>query len=314
MTAATPDLAASAARAVTGRVPAEVRRFRTGTSHHVYEVLLRCGSPTSVVIRMGAPGQRAELAEGVRLNRLLRPLGIPLPAVLGEGLADPVPWLALERLPGSDLGDVIGVLPDAQVGALARGIAVAQASAALVGSAGRYGYAARPEAAPHSRWSSVLRDNLARSHGRIQAAGLFGLEAVERVVGMVESRRDELDGVPSIAFLHDTTMRNVIVTPAGTLSGIVDVDDLCWGDPRYVPALTLAVLQAQERAPSYVEHWMRAAGHSDDRLFRLYVALFLVDLMGEHGQRFNGNERPSTPRARQLLLQAFQEAADRAVS
>ena len=59
---------------------------------------------------------------------------------------------------------------------------------------------------------------------------------------------------------------------------------------------------------------MQAAEHSDDRLFRLYVALFLVDLMGEQGQSFNGNERRSTPRAMQLLLQAFVKAADRAAS
>lgn len=32
----------------------------------------------------------------------------------------------------------------------------------------------------------------------------------------------------------------------------------------------------------------------DARQFQLYVALFLMDLMSEHGQCFNSNERPST--------------------
>lgn len=302
----TPALALAAAQAATGRVPVEVRRFRTGAAHHVYEAPFD-GRP-SIVIRMGTPGQRASLAEGVRLNRLLRPLGVRLPEVLAAGLDEPCPWVALERLPGTDLGHVIGALPDGQLRAVAESVVTAQASAARVGSAGRYGYAATPAAALHPRWSGVLEANLARSRARIGAAGLFGTGPVETVAGLVEKRRDELDTMPATAFLHDATTRNVIVAPDGTFSGIVDVDDLCWGDPRYVPALTLAVLLAYGGPPEYVGHWMRAAGHRDDGLFRLYVVLFLVDLMGEHGQRFNGNERPSTPEARDQLLRVFEKA------
>lgn len=86
----TPALASAAALAATGRVPAEVRHFRTGTGHHVYEALFGGPSP-AIVVRMGAPGQRAGLAAGVRLDRQLRPLGAPLPEVLAAGLDELVP-------------------------------------------------------------------------------------------------------------------------------------------------------------------------------------------------------------------------------
>lgn len=205
----TPALALAAARAATGRVPAEVRRFRTGVAHHVYEAPFDDDRP-SIVVRMGAPEQRAGLAEGVRLNRLLRPLGVPLPEVLAAGLDEPIPWVALERLPGTDLDHMIGALPDGQLRAVAEGVAAAQAGAARAGSAGRYGYAAAPAAAPHLRWSGVLEANLARSRARIQAAGLFETGPVEAVAGLVERRRNELDAVPATAFLHDTTTKNVI--------------------------------------------------------------------------------------------------------
>jgi hypothetical protein len=52
-------------------------------------------------------------------------------------------------------------------------------------------------------------------------------------------------------------------------------------------------------------HGSATAGHGDDPLFRLYVAMFLVDLMSEHGQRFNGNERASERRVRDGLMQAL---------
>jgi len=74
----------------------------------------------------------------------------------------------------------------------------------------------------------------------------------------------------------------------------------------------MAVLLVQDGPVAYVEHWMRVAGQSDDGLFRLYVALFLVDLMSEHGQRFNDNERRSTPQARAALLSAFDIALHQA--
>jgi hypothetical protein len=57
---------------------------------------------------------------------------------------------------------------------------------------------------------------------------------------------------------------------------------------------------------SYVSAWLRHARQTDDRLFRLYMSLFLLDLMSEHGQIFNGNQRPSTPEARAALKRAFE--------
>ena len=40
-----PALAAVAARAATGRTPVEVRRFRTGAAHYVFEALFDDGRP-----------------------------------------------------------------------------------------------------------------------------------------------------------------------------------------------------------------------------------------------------------------------------
>jgi hypothetical protein len=47
--------------------------------------------------------------------------------------------------------------------------------------------------------------------------------------------RDALDAIRATPFLHDTTTKNVIVTHDGVVSGIVDVDDLCFGDLKWTP-------------------------------------------------------------------------------
>jgi aminoglycoside phosphotransferase (APT) family kinase protein len=281
-----------------------VHRFTTGARHHVFDVGFEGRPP--VVVRLGDPSAREEMAGAVYLSGLLRPPGVPLPAILAEDLEAELPWLVLERLPGTDLGAVIAGLSDLQLDVIAASVARAQAIAAQTPTAGRYGYAVRAENAPQSSWSQVLEANLTRSRQRIAAAALFDVALVERVQAEVTSRRNVIDRIGATPFLHDTTTRNVIVAPGGAFSGIVDVDDLCFGDPRYPAALTLAVLTAYGGPTQYVSAWMRHAGQADDVVFRLYVAVFVLDLMSEHGQIFNGNERRSTPDVRAALIGAFE--------
>ncbi len=213
--------------------------------------------------------------------------------------------LVLERLPGVDLGAAIRELSDSSLEIIARQVAQAQRTTARATSGRRYGYGVAPEDAPHNCWSGVLQDNLARSRKRIAAAKLFSEDSVNAVAELVSLAHHELDSLAPIPFLHDTTTKNVIVTPAGSFSGIVDVDDLCFGDPRYVIALTLASLLASGGPTRYIDAWLNAAGYEKDRLFELYVVLFLVDLMSEHGQTFNRNPLPAAAADRSRLLSIF---------
>jgi aminoglycoside phosphotransferase (APT) family kinase protein len=294
------------AAAALGRLPTKVRRFGTGSHHYVFEATFKDREP--VVVRIAAEHSRSAMAGAYELSQLLRPNGVPLPKIIVEQLNHQFPHLILERLPGTDLGDVIQGLSDSNLEAIAAEVARAQRITAETPAIDRrYGYGVKPTDAPHGRWSQVLQDNLARSRRRIVAAKLFGQAPVDAVAKMVAAARNELDALPPIPFLHDTTTKNVIVTPAGTFSGIVDVDDLCFGDPRYVVGLTLASLMVLGGPTHYVDAWMHFAGYQYDRIFRLYVALFIVDFMSEHGQAFNGNVLPSSPERRNQLLRIFME-------
>jgi aminoglycoside phosphotransferase (APT) family kinase protein len=304
---ASAKLAAAIALRVLGRAPYSVKRFDAGARHYVFDLDFECGSP--VVVRIGEPSARAEMAGALHLSRLLRPLGVPLPVILADDEEAPLPWLMLERLKGTDLGAVAPTLSEGQLDRIAAEVARAQAITAGTSSAGRYGYASRPEAASYTAWSQVLDANLARSRQRIASAGLFDVGCVDIVQAKVNALRCELDDIDPTPFLHDTTTKNVIVTLEGSFPGIVDVDELCFGDPRYPAALTLAAITAQGGPVGYVSAWLRHAGHSDDRVFRLYVMLFLVDLMSEHGHSFNGNIGPSTSEARAALWRAFETSA-----
>src|SRR6185369_3408229 len=62
-----------------------------------------------VVVRIARPEAGALLAGGVFWSRLLRPQGVPLPALLYadlEATIVPFAFMLLEKLPGADLGHV----------------------------------------------------------------------------------------------------------------------------------------------------------------------------------------------------------------
>jgi aminoglycoside phosphotransferase len=296
-------IAAELAAEMAGHQPIDVRRFGTGLQHYVFDIDFDGHAP--VVARIASERGRPALEGALKLSNFLRPRGVRLPRILSEGLGHRFPHLILERLPGTDLGDVASSLSDASLGTIANEVAVAQAITAKTGSAGRYGYAVEAKDAPFELWSQVLLASLSRSRKRIVESALFDISAVDAVAALVSAMKAELDTTPPVAFLHDTTTKNVIVTLEGTFSGIVDVDDLCFGDPRYAAALTLAALKAFGGPVYYVDAWLRSANFADDKLFRLYVALFIVDFMSEHGKAFNGNPMPSSAEQRASLNQVF---------
>jgi aminoglycoside phosphotransferase (APT) family kinase protein len=290
--------------------PVRVTRFATGLRHFVYEAAFRDGP--SVVVRLSRREDRAVCRSAAALSRQLRPLGVPLPELIVDGSQADIPFLILERLAGSDLGAIARRLDPARLDRIARQVAAAQAVVSKLPHNGRYGYAARPEDAPFATWSEVLDAHLARTQARMTPLDRDALDVIETCAALLSRLRPELDALAPTPFLHDTTTKNVIVADDGEFTGIVDVDDLCYGDPRQVAALTLASLSqgsSQGGHPEYVTMWMRRAGWIDDRLFRLYVALFLADFMSELGHPFNGNVAPVKPGERSALKRAFDQAA-----
>jgi aminoglycoside phosphotransferase len=274
-----------------GREPVAMRRFPTGMMHYVYEATF--ADRASVVVRIAAEYGHAAMRGAAELSRLLRPRGVPLPAILVENLEPPFPHLILERLPGTDLEYVVAGLSPQRLELIAASIVAAQKiTAEAVGPGKRYGFAVSSETAPYESWPDLLAAHLGRSRQRIVAAGLFDVRELDPLDDALAAMRPELAAIPATPFLHDTTTRNVIVTADGNFSGIVDVDDLCFGDPRYVVVLTHVAIITRGYPTTYTEAWMRLAGFADDRLFRLYVAMFLADFMAERGQVFNGNESP----------------------
>ena len=82
---------------------------------------------------------------------------------------------------------------------------------------------------------------------------------------------DYLSKVSPTAFLDDTTTKNVIVSEKGELSGICDLDEMCFGDTLHSLAITkMSLLLIEQESKSaklnktdeieveYVKFWLEA--------------------------------------------------------
>jgi aminoglycoside phosphotransferase (APT) family kinase protein len=271
--------------------PRQVTRFRTGGAHYVYDVTL--ADQQHVVVRMAAASP-ASLHGAVYWAQRLRPFAIPLPAILGDdrdARLTPFPAVILEHLPGTDLGHVYHLLSHTQKVNLATEIAQIQQQVATMPRGPGYGYAVSyddPGLLP--TWADVIEQSLTRSQQRIAMLGRVSEAYVDRVRALLPRFSDYIAHIPPTAFLDDTTTKNVLISD-GRLSGIVDVDYVCFGDPLFTVALTRMALLSMGADLEYTDAWCAALAldaHQRAAL-TLYTCVFCVDFLSEVGQIGNQN-------------------------
>lgn len=273
----------------TGKRVVSVTRFLTGYCHHVYETHFADGS--SVVARIASEETRHELLGGIYWRAKLEPLGVPLPQMLHAETRGEFACMILERLPGRDLGPVYAELSDAQKHELAMSVANTQSRCAQLPQAHGYGYAMSyddPALRENQCWRDVLIGDLERSRKRLIAVGAVDAAAADRVLANLSRFDAYLSRVQPVAFMDDTTTRNVLVHE-GKLSGIVDVDSLCFGDRLFTVALTRLALLTLKQDTRYIDYWLEAMNATSDQraVLNLYTAIFCVNFLSEQGQAFN---------------------------
>jgi aminoglycoside phosphotransferase (APT) family kinase protein len=279
-----------------------------GLCHHVFEAELAGGG--SVVLRLGRPETAAAIRGGVAWHGRLARAGVPVPALLAFSLEGGYPYMLLERLPGRDLLFEYPSMNDSELRALAAEMAAVQAKVAALPRARGYGFATDyGDPGLVSRWAAVVEKELERSRRRLESSGACDTAVVDAVARRLPAFRAEWERIEPVAFLDDTTTKNVIVH-RGRLSGIVDTDTVCFGDPLYTLGLTRMALLSEGLGTAYVDHWADCLGLDSAARARveLYTAVFCVDFLSELGQRFNRDDAAAVDPARKALLLGILDA------
>ena len=303
-TTPTADDAQAIAQDVFGERPASCVRFTTGLRHWVYDVVLS-DTGRNIVVRLSRPDHRRALAGGVFWHQQLEQVGVPVARVLASDVSAEQPYMVLERLAGTDIGNVIDVMSADEIRTAAHAVVEMQLNTAGLPLADGYGYALGYEDSLQTSWAKVLESSIERAQRWITAAGVVDPDWGRRVAELLHHRSDLVKNIEPIAFLHDATTKNVIVDQ-GRVTGLVDVDHMAFGDPLWAPTLTRMSLLAAQRPTGYADQQIEelsatseAREHAD-----LYTTLHCLAFLGELGQGFNQDQAAPVDTTYQKHLEA----------
>jgi aminoglycoside phosphotransferase (APT) family kinase protein len=224
--------------------------------------------------------------------QVLRILGLPVQSVLATGrYGSGGSYVLLNWIPGRDLVYELGSMTRAQMTRLAERVMQCQRRLALSPKSDGFGYAPIGEAGPLRRWTEMFGGKLDPSE--VEDGTAFGALRARlcRLRGRLESY---FSGVPPTAFLDDLTTKNILVQD-GELSGIIDLDSVCYGDPLLTVGATMAAVAGDlpESTGFYCEELVRLANPSEVQRLAIwfYAALWaigslsLIDGSSDRGER-----------------------------
>jgi phosphotransferase family enzyme len=220
----------------------------------------------------------------------LRGLGLPVPSVLHADLTRsryPFAYVMTDTFPGRDLGFALADMTAAQMTRLAKQVVGFERQAS--GLPQGLGYGFMPIGAPggHGCWIDAVRaDRRAIGDAVDGPAGpsrdLELADLLADVWSALDRSSARLDAIEPICFLDDLTTKNVIVHD-GILSGVVDFDVVCYGDPMYWLALTQVAILSDVGAAGqfYVDELIRLWDPSafEHANLALYSALHAAEFL-----------------------------------
>ena len=213
--------------------PREISRFTTGYCHRVYYINTKSDE---YVLRLTNKENEKYWKGSVKWLPQLAELEIPVPKILKYGYYEGVFYTLLSYLPANDLGEVYHTLSDCQKRKIAKELSAIQVKTAKLPASGFYGYPCS-KGNFFATWMEYLSSLINRSFERITQNGIFKTNVCEEVRALMYSLEEYFLQVSPTAFLDDISTKNVRIHE-GKFAGIVDVDEICYGDRLLVVALT----------------------------------------------------------------------------
>jgi len=252
-----PDetIAAAVAAAMTNESVVSASRLTTGEQNFVFSVKTTI---SEYVIRMTYMQYKDKFSSALYWQNKLIPLGVPLARFIHTDLDarhSSFASVLMHKLPGDDLINIYSQLSDTQKMNLAHEIVTIQHSVNSLPEGRGFGFVGRYEDEPafHS-WYDFMLSRIEIAMNKIKDMGVFDVNSLSVIYSIAKELETDLRAVHAKPFMWDTSERNVIINQ-GKISGIVDVDDMCFGDSLFVLALTYVALELFGHDTVYTDYW-----------------------------------------------------------
>ncbi len=266
-----------------------IERFKTGLCNYVYKVSM---NDKNVVLKITTPEKRNFIKGGCCWYEQLKPLGIPLPELYCKDTEHNTPYMIMEYIDGIDLGQVYAELNHDQKSAIAKAVQDIQDTVSYLRPAEGFGFACSyedPDLQEYTDWKKVILKSISGARKNINKNRLFDSKHADILLSQLGRFDTYFSRIRPLPFLDDLTTKNVLIKD-GKLAGIVDVDNICFGDKLFNLALTRMALLADQQDTEYSELIADLYGLDEEEKLVLdfYTACHCLSFMGEAGQIYNG--------------------------
>ncbi|MDR3478977.1 MAG: aminoglycoside phosphotransferase family protein [Gammaproteobacteria bacterium] len=306
-----PTIAAAVVTAMTNEEALSTTRMTTGDQYFVFAITT---TRAEYVIRMTDAQHKKNFISAIDWQKKLIPLGIPLAKFIHadlEGQYSPFPALLMMRLPGDDLCNIYSDLSASDKNNLAKEMVKIQSATDLLPDGLGYGILSSYDHITEDKsWYDFLINRLRLFLDIIKKNAVFDPGLVMEVIAKAQDIEEELRKIRARPFLWDASERNVIVYQ-GKISGIVDVDDMCFGDPLFVIALTYTALENEGYDTLYPDYWAEnlQLDESAQRRLAFYRLFYAIVFMRKHSMTTTNNQKINFDTLR--LKAIFQQALTR---
>lgn len=271
------NIAANTVASMTNEDVLSSTRLTTGDQYFVYAVKTVY---SEYVIRMTTIDHKKKFESAIYWQSMLLPLGIPLAKFIQtdlDGIHSQYPSLLMRRIPGDDLCNIYSDLTTSDKKNLANEIVQIHAAMNNLPDGNGYGIVDSYKTPFEEKsWYNFLINRLELFKPIIKQKNIFNIRDTDAAISIAKDIESEFQTIRSRPFLWDATERNVLVHN-GKISGIVDVDELCFGDPLFALALTYIGLEIEGHDTIYPDSWAEALELDIKAELRLeFYRLFLL--------------------------------------
>jgi hypothetical protein len=258
-----------------GKMPDRIELCTVGMVNTVYIADI---GQDRFVIRLNS--EKGAYSESKRLLDNAENFGLPVPRVIGSGSENGYEYLVMSYIPGKDLGLVYHELSRESKKAIAAELVAIQQNAEMLDASSVTG-----------KWHDFIDDMLNTAESRIISGGYFSTEKVSFVREAARQMNGYFEAFKPAAYLDDISTKNLLIKN-GHISGIVDIDEIAYGDKlTYIALMRTALLNMgyDDLICDDILCEMNAdAVQRKAELF--YCLMYCVDFMGERGMTFNGKK------------------------
>lgn len=269
-------------------LPDSVKRNRVGIAAYAYTIEI---NDAKYVLKIS---ETKELIDGsIYWLKKLESLALPIPKIVSANSGTSPCYFIMSYIPGRDLGLAYDGLSNEQKKTIAHELHRHQNALRTLPAAKGYGFLHSYEDQDNLKksWRDVVENHIGRSERRIAENKIFSTDYIRRVRSFLHYFSGYFDGIKPEPFFDDATTKNVLIDQ-GRMSGIIDLDWICFGDRLYALALTTMSLLCMHADLEYVEYWkeLEKPGEIQDQALVFYILVFCIDFMSEKGMRFNMDE------------------------